>query len=161
MQVSQKYFPNLHDLRRRKGAGEQLATGSPKGQNSSAARVPNLRNCLSPKKIRLPPNDNGSLWGGGKSGPISCGSSQIGAFTRFSSPTFVSWRSRPPSKQFHRSATALAVAWSLASLAVLLCLRRRVSLALTGIMLGQVIRRVRGLANEYARRLGVAPKQTA
>src|SRR5688572_615489 len=29
-------------------------------------------------------------------------------------------------EQFHRSATALAVAWSLASLAVLLCLRRRV-----------------------------------
>jgi hypothetical protein len=154
--------------------------------------------------------------------------------------------------QFHRSATALAVAWSLASLAVLLCLRRRVfpavlkflsvgadivmltalaslgsgphsplvfvyflvivlagvrfslllvwfatlgsiagyltlvgladkdgwfnathvvepieqlvmllSLALTGIMLGQVIRRVRGLANEYARRIGAAAKPSS
>lgn len=153
--------------------------------------------------------------------------------------------------KFHQSATALAVAWSLSSLAVLLCLRRRIfpaalkffstgsdvvflttlaslgsgpssplvyayfliivlaglrfslrlvwfttlasmagymalvghadrdgwfneehavepvtqlvmllSLALTGIMLGQVIRRVRGLAEEYARRVTAESKGT-
>lgn len=174
----------------------------------------------------------------------------IGAFYVVQLVHFYGLAERTPEQiTFHQSATALAVAWSLSSLAVLLCLRRRIfpavlkffsagsdvvlltalaslgsgphsplvyvyfliivlaglrfslllvwfttlasmsgymalvgladkdgwfndshvvepvtqlvmllSLALTGIMLGQVIRRVRGLADEYARRVAASAK---